>query len=702
MKSLKKTAGTTGTTKGPKRKRTPKKKNPAPVLEQLDATLAMGEDETHVADKDEDETIIILPESESDVTDQTVVVKDLNKNQNDDDATVITKPKRTRRSKKKVATSVKTQNQTAVSNPKKDPSLHRLSKRSAPLNSMSDLLVSEQLLDDLAAERIARSALAHRHTFFRTLADDQGLQSKKDVYAFIAKKFNYTLITDEDWLRKEAIETDWLNFSQVETWGAIVLADSTSTKIVYATIDPFDISLNDWIKKCSGADETEIVLVFPDVFTVVSHQLKTQQVEEEGEVGISIDISVDQEMAIQNNIDNVDIPQIVNYMIHRGYIQGASDIHIEPTEEMLLVRNRVDGILHDDTTLPRSLHPEISSRIKIISSMDVAERRRPQDGRIGAVIRDAPIDIRVSSFPTVYGEKIVMRLLDKNALRPSPESLGLLPRDLRLLKDKINSPYGLVMISGPTGSGKTTTLYSCLGSIDKNSKNVLTVEDPVEYRLKGVHQMQVNEKIDLTFESGLRTILRQDPDVVMVGECRDKETASMAIQASLTGHIVFSTIHTNDAIGVVTRLLDMGIDPFLVANSLTLAIAQRLVRSICTRCKVEVTGDDVRQRLKDDGVSAERLDSLGIKIDDNLTYLEGTGCLHCRNTGYLGRHPVFEVFEMTNEARTLIMSPDFNADKLRNMVMAAGMTTLIRHGVHLIEDGITTYEEVIRVLGESY
>ena len=683
----------------------------------------MDENETLVIDNDEDETVVqdddqtIVVDNADDGDDSTIAVQEIKKSDADDqtialkkprktpknDKTVKAKPKRRARKKNDVKKPAKPQGQTSVSDHKNDAKTQAPSKQSTPSNNLRDVLIAKKLLDSALSTRIVQSALAHRHTFLRTLADDRGVQSKKEIYEFIATESNYRLISDEGLLRNTAIETDWLNFAQIEAWGAVVLSDSTPTKIVYATIDPFDITLNDWMKSCSGVKETEIVLVLPDVFSVVSHQLKTQQGDGdgEGEVGVSINISLDQERTIQNHIDNVDVPQIVNYLIHRAYIQGASDIHVEPTEEMLLIRNRVDGILHDDTTLPRKLHAEVSSRIKIISNMDVAERRRPQDGRIGAVIREAPIDIRVSTFPTVYGEKIVMRLLDKNALRPSLETLGLLSRDLKMLKDKINSPYGLVMISGPTGSGKTTTLYSCLGSIDKDSKNVLTVEDPVEYRLKGVHQMQVNEKIDLSFASGLRTILRQDPDVVMVGECRDEETASMAIQASLTGHIVFSTIHTNDAIGVVTRLLDMGIDPFLVANSLTLAIAQRLVRSICSRCKIEVTGDNVLKRLESDGVSAERLEILGIVIDNNLTYLEGSGCLHCRNTGYQGRHPVFEVFKMTNEARTLIMSRTFNADKLRDMVLATGMTTLMRHGVHLIEDGITTHEEIIRVLGES-
>ena len=343
------------------------------------------------------------------------------------------------------------------------------------------------------------------------------------------------------------------------------------------------------------------------------------------------------------------------------------------------------------------MHPEIVSRVKILSGMDVAEKRRPQDGRIGTLIRENAIDVRVSSYPTIYGEKIVMRLLDKNALRPSPEHLGMISRDLRLLYDKLDAPFGLVMISGPTGSGKTTTLYSCLSYIDKKTKNVLTVEDPVEYRLKGVHQMQVNEKIGLTFASGLRTILRQDPDVIMVGECRDGETAGMAIQAALTGHIVFSTIHTNDAVGVIPRLIDMGVEPFLVANSVSLCIAQRLVRRICRHCQAPEEGQSVLERLHNDAISDERLAALGIVVDPDLTYVTGRGCVHCRNTGYQGRQAVFEIFEIDQDARAEIVSPTFDANVMRRRARERGMTTLIGHGMMLIDEGMTTHSEVVRV-----
>jgi len=569
------------------------------------------------------------------------------------------------------------------------------------LGSVARHLVDANLLDGTKAAALSRVARETGRTFFRTLADDGTVRFHDEIYERVAQFLQLEAIDSERNLMEQAAATGWLPFPLAAKRGAVMLASGDDT-LRYATIDPFDLPLSDWIARCAGAP-ARCVLVTPTIFQSALQRLKNQGESDDGASSVLvIDIPPEIEQQIATRIEDVDVPQLVNYFLQRAWLQAASDIHIEPTEDYLLVRNRVDGILHEDTSMPVSMHPEIASRIKIVAGMDVAEKRRPQDGRISSIIQGNPIDVRVSSYPTIYGEKMVLRLLDKNALRPSPEHLGMVARDLRLLYDKLGAPYGLVMISGPTGSGKTTTLYSCLGSIDKKAKNVLTVEDPVEYRLKGVHQMQVNDRIGLTFASGLRTILRQDPDVIMVGECRDTETAGMAIQAALTGHIVFSTIHTNDAVGVVTRLLDMGIDRFLVANALTLAIAQRLVRRVCRHCQTIVTGKQVRRALHNDGVSGERLEALGIDIEDDLTYVQGVGCVHCRNTGYSGRQAAFEVFEMTNAARNMILSPAFNADELRRMGRDSGMTTLIGHGLQLIEEGITTHAEVIRVLGETY
>ncbi|MFN3075833.1 MAG: ATPase, T2SS/T4P/T4SS family [Alphaproteobacteria bacterium] len=568
-------------------------------------------------------------------------------------------------------------------------------------------LVEANLMDIHKAEMLVAFARHSGTTVFRALAQDASIHFKDQIFSLLARNGGVPYIPNEVELRDLVQDVPWLQLGTAQTLGALPMISTTPGEIRYATIDPFDLVLRDWILGMARQADPEIEWARPVLTTVETLTTSVQRLrslaehENADEIGVAIDISIEEEREMATQLDGLDVPMIVNFFIHRAFTQGASDIHIEPTEAALLVRNRVDGILHEDSTLAMAIHPEVSSRIKIMSGMDVAEKRRPQDGRLSVIVRGSQLDVRVSTYPTVYGEKVVMRLLDKNALRPSVQGLGLLPKDLRLLKDKVNAPFGLIMISGPTGSGKTTTLYSCLGSIDKRAKNVLTVEDPVEYRLAGVHQMQVNDKIGLTFASGLRTILRQDPDVIMVGECRDVETAAMAIQASLTGHIVFSTIHTNDAIGVVTRLLDMKIDPFLVANAVSVAVAQRLVRRICPNCRTEILGSKVLLGLHADGVSDERLAKLGLEIDPEIAYVHGVGCLHCRNTGYQGRQPVFEMFEMTGEARTLVMSPHFNADDLRAVARRNGMMTLIEHGLRLVEEGITTHEEVIRVLGES-
>jgi len=565
-------------------------------------------------------------------------------------------------------------------------------------------LLEANLLNPEQAQQYTSRACDTGNTFFCELVHDLTGDANRDLYQWVASEVHCDLIDDATILEEMLPEPiEWLPPSVAERRNALILSDDGNGSIKYGTTDPFDITIRDWVERRTGM-RAEIVAVPPAVFREVIARLRSfQESDEETEQAvIDITFSYDEEQDFQDELDIQEVPRMVEYFLHRAYVQKASDIHVEPTETGLLVRNRVDGMLHDECQLPPSVRRAVSSRIKILANMDVAERRRPQDGRISVIINKAPIDIRASVYPTVHGEKIVMRLLDQTALSPSPNELGMIEKDLNKLIDKINSPLGLILLCGPTGSGKTTTLYSCLGSIDRRTKNVLTCEDPVEYRLEGVHQMQVNEKIGVTFAAGLRTILRQDPDVIMVGECRDEETANMAIQASLTGHVVFSTIHANDAIGVVTRLLDMNIDPFLVSSAITLAIAQRLIRTVCKNCATQsVTGDVILSRLREDGVSDEKLENLGIEIDRDLEYVSPTGCHVCRDTGYSGRRPVFEIFEMTNECRRLVMSDDFDPGELKRVAQRNGMSTLVEHALTLIEDGITTHAEIIRVLGEN-
>ena len=583
-------------------------------------------------------------------------------------------------------------------------SLRRLDPLKMSIHSgMIQTLIRAHYLDDIQANTLLETAQKRGQTFFRTLVSSESVQNLLDrILTDVSETFDLEYIGSQEKLTSQVIETDWLSFAQAKELGCVLLrTDSHAVGTIrYAALDPFDITLRDWVERCGHASPRP-VLVNPEIFSTVLQNLKGKSGAQDDGVGISIDFTARDELRIRDQIQEVDVPQMVNYFLYRAHFQGASDIHIEPTEEFLLVRLRVDGILHQEISLPMLFHSEMASRLKILSGMDVVEKRRPQDGRLAVVIRNNPLDVRVSSYPTVFGEKFVLRLLDKNALRPSIETLGLMERDRRLLREKLAAPYGLIMISGPTGSGKTTTLYSCLGGMDREKKNVLTVEDPVEYRMAGIHQMQVNSKIGLTFASGLRTILRQDPDVIMVGETRDGETAAMAVQASLTGHIVFSTIHTNTAVGVITRMLDMGIEPFLVSTALSLAVAQRLVRTICKHCQIAVSGRSIIEQLQKDGITKERLQSLDIDIDPNVDYVQGAGCSHCRDTGYSGRRAVFELFEMTDEARSLIMSGSLNAGHLKMLAKKKGMTTLITHGIQLVEEEVTTFEEILRVLGEE-
>jgi len=560
------------------------------------------------------------------------------------------------------------------------------------------------LLNAEQAKLIQSQARKSGRTVFSTVVDDIFLTNQSAIHQWAAERATCRTITVGQELQEVVREADWLPLQLAEDAGVLMLETGDDAGVEYATTDPFDVLKRDWVARCEKQNIIRPVLVSPATFQDALNRLRRDlKNDDAGEIGVVIEMNLERAEKVRETLETQGIPMIVDFILFSAHASGASDIHVEPTEQSLMIRNRVDGILHLEAAMPAGMHAEVTSRIKILSGMDVAEKRRPQDGRISINMRQSPIDVRVSTFPTVYGEKIVMRLLDQSSLMPSPDHLGLGPRELAMLIDGLNSPYGLIMLCGPTGSGKTTTLYSCLGAIDKTTKNVLTVEDPVEYRLAGVHQMQVNQKIGLTFQQGLRNILRQDPDIIMVGECRDLETAEMAIQASLTGHIVFSTIHTNDAIGVVSRLLDMDIDPFLVATAMTLAIAQRLVRTICPECKTQVDGSDIIEKLKTDGVSDAKLELLGIEIDPELEYATGRGrdCNHCRGSGYLGRQAVFEVFQMTNECRQIVMAEPFNADELRALAARNGLSSLVQSGLDLVEQGVTTHEEVIRVLGET-
>ncbi len=381
--------------------------------------------------------------------------------------------------------------------------------------------------------------------------------------------------------------------------------------------------------------------------------------------------------------DEAPMIRLANSILFEASKQRASDIHIEPFEKEMAVRYRIDGILYPILSVPKRLQSALTSRLKIMAGMNIAEKRLPQDGRISIRMGGREIDIRVSNVPIVHGERMVLRLLDKTSLVLTLEQIGLSDEGLSTLSRLIERTHGIFLATGPTGSGKTTTLYAALQKINSPDKNIITIEDPIEYQLKGVGQIQVNPKIDLTFGNGLRSILRQDPDIIMVGEIRDVDTAQIAIHASLTGHLVLSTLHTNDSAGAITRLLDMGVEPFLVSSSVLAVIAQRLVRTICKECKTSYVP------------SKEELDKLGIKTKV-VSFYRGKGCPACLNTGFYGRVGIYELLLITDEIRSLILGK-VDANRIKAKATSTGMLTLREEGIKKIVDGVTTTEEILRV-----
>ena len=384
------------------------------------------------------------------------------------------------------------------------------------------------------------------------------------------------------------------------------------------------------------------------------------------------------------DINNSPIVQLVRSMIEQAVLQRASDIHIEPMERQLRVRYRIDGTLYEKATYSTKLLPAMSARIKIIGGMDITEKRKPQDGRITQVVNRMDYDIRVSIIPTVFGEKIVMRIASKNALTRDKAQLGLNEKDLKLFDHILKNPHGIILVTGPTGSGKSTTLYTALNELNTSQVNIITVEDPVEANLDGVNQIQVNPKANLTFASALRSILRQDPDIIMVGEIRDQETAQIAVQASITGHLVVSTLHTNSAASTITRLIDMGIDSYLIADSMVGVIAQRLVRRLCPACR--------RKRL----ATEEEKMILKRSEVEILEIYEPVGCGRCDNTGYKGRIGVYEIMEVTPKLKTII-SKGGDAEDIKNQALKEGMYTLRMSATELVLDGTTSYSEMMKV-----
>jgi general secretion pathway protein E len=561
----------------------------------------------------------------------------------------------------------------------------------APSPTLGELLVSEGLTTpDVIAVATTRS-----QSTGETLAEalvGSGAVSAADVLKALARQQGLTYLSRDE-LPSPLPVLKNLSPKYLKQYTVCPVSIDAGVLTV-ATADPLNPVIVDDLRQSTGLD-VRLVLCVPEAITeaiertyeagnTTALQRIVEGMEDEGgRADGDEDVSHLRDMAFE-----APVVRLVNLLIENAIANESSDIHIEPFEDTLRIRYRIDGILYDQEAPPRRLQAAVTSRIKIMAEMNIAERRLPQDGRIRVTLHGRRVDIRVSTIPTVHGESIVMRLLDRSSVFLPLERLGFTAQMMARFEKLILRPHGIILVTGPTGSGKTTTLYAALDKINSPDRKIITVEDPVEYQLKGVNQIPVKPKIGLTFASGLRHIVRQDPDVILVGEIRDLETAEISIQASLTGHLVFSTLHTNDAPSAVTRLQDMGVEPYLLSSVLEAVLAQRLVRRICQVCRVG------------DTPSAADVEALGIAADPHTTLFRGKGCDDCRGTGYRGRTAIYELFAITEEVRSLILRRA-SSREIRRLAIEGGMVTLRQDGWARAVDGVTTIDEVLRVTQED-
>ena len=464
----------------------------------------------------------------------------------------------------------------------------------------------------------------------------------------------------------------------------VIPIDKRDGKLIVAMVDPLNFFAVDDIKLYTKMDLESVLATSEDIDKVIERYYtgsKTNKVIQEFTEGALYED--DYEEVEDEEVASAPIVRLINSLFEQAVRSKASDIHIEPYADELRVRFRIDGDLREITSLPKSNLSAVVTRIKIIGKMNIAEKRVPQDGRVETRIQDREIDMRISTLPTVYGEKIVLRLLDKTSFNFTKEGLGLSDHNLQLFDNILKSPYGMILVTGPTGSGKTTTLYTVLRELNKIEKNIITVEDPVEYRLGGINQVQVNVKTGLTFASGLRSILRQDPDIVMVGEIRDGETAEIAVRAAITGHLVLSTLHTNDSPSTIARLVDMGVEPYIVSSAVVGIVSQRLVKTLCSECKEAYEIDHKEKRM------------LGLDENETMVLHRPVGCNAC-NAGYSGRAAVHEIMPVNEGIRKLIDAGE-TTDIIRKKALDQGMTTLFQSALDLAVQGKTSFEEVMRV-----
>jgi len=522
-----------------------------------------------------------------------------------------------------------------------------------------------------------------------------GFITEERLVQFLSEQYGVPAID----LSKEEIDPSVVKYIPYEVAIKYMIfpVSKNGASLRVAMVDPSNIFAMDDIKFMTGYDVEPVVAAESSIKEAINkyyEQSDALQSVVEDMAGFeeeNLDLIQDNEEDIdiselKTAVEDAPVVKLVNLILSEAITRGASDIHLEPYEKVFRVRYRIDGVLYDVMQPPVKLKAALSSRIKIMADLDIAERRLPQDGRIKIKVRDKTVDLRVSTLPTLYGEKIVMRILDKSSLMLDLTKLGFEEKALSEFEDAIRSPYGMILVTGPTGSGKTTTLYSALNTINRVDVNIMTVEDPVEYNLPGINQVQVKEEIGLTFASALRSFLRQDPDIIMVGEIRDLETAEIAVKAALTGHLVLSTLHTNDAPSTISRLLNMGIEPFLVSASVILILAQRLCRKVCEHCKE--TEEIPEHVLREMGFTEEEAKA--------VVCYKGRGCNSCGGTGYKGRIALYEVMPVGEEIKDMIIR-GANASELKKKAIELGMKTLRMSGLTKIKEGITSVEEVLRV-----
>ena len=562
-------------------------------------------------------------------------------------------------------------------------------------NGLLKVLVEEGLLTQEQAETVAVET-SQKGLSEERVVEEKGWVEKKELTRARAKVLGFPFVSlAETPVSPEAVAL--VSEAVARTYRLIPLRfDRQKNELAVAMVNPLDLEAIEFLEKKTGskvvpylAEEGEIEAAIKERYGGTLVAEVSQAMEEELAVPKSQAIDIRQ---LGTVIREAPIAKVVSTILEFAVSSRASDVHIEPQPENTRVRYRIDGVLHEKLLLPKTIHEALISRIKILSGMKIDEKRIPQDGRFKFKAGEAEVDLRVSSAPTIWGEKIVMRLLRSSGGVPDLPELGLRGLGLKRVEEAILKPNGIIIVCGPTGSGKTTTLYSAITRINNPGVNIMTIEDPVEYEIKGITQVQVNREAGLTFASAMRSFLRQDPDIIMVGEIRDQETTELAIQASLTGHLVFSTLHTNQAAGTIPRLLDLGAEPFLLASSLSLVVGQRIARRICPNCREEYQPD----KTSLDELSAV-LGKILPKKKEEIKFFRGKGCEQCNNTGYYGRVGIFEVLSVSEKIVKLILERA-PAGEIEKQAVEEGMITMLQDGYLRVVEGVSTMEEVVRVV----